>query len=95
MNTRDLIFQDIRLWHVINVVTLIHGYLHLISHGIVVDVTLVQGYSHFISLEIVISYWKLGYWKLRSFQQTQVNLNGLLEKPDITYPTRNSVNGIS
>ena len=90
MNTRDFIFEDIRLWHVINVVTLIHGYLHLISLGIVVDVTLVQGYSHFISLEIVI-----GYWKLRSFQQTQVNLNGLLEKPDITYPKRNSVNAIS
>ena len=30
-------------------------------------------------LEIVV-----GYWKLRSFQETQANLNGLLEKPDIT-----------
>ena len=42
-------------------------------------VTLIHGYSQVISLEIVV-----GYWKLRSFQETQVNLNGLLEKPDIT-----------
>ena len=53
-------------------------------------VTLVDGYSHFISLEIVV-----GYWKLRSFQKTLVNLNGLLKKPDITYQSRNSYNGIS
>ena len=42
-------------------------------------VTLIHGYSQVISLEIIV-----GYWKLRSFQETQVNLNGLLEKPDIT-----------
>ena len=30
-------------------------------------------------LEIVV-----GYWNLRSFQETQVNLNGLQQKPDIT-----------
>ena len=30
------------------------------------------------------------YWKLRSFQETQINLNGLLEKPDIMYSLRNS-----
>ena len=42
-------------------------------------VTLIHGYSQVISLEIVV-----GYWKLRCFQETQVNLNGLLEKPDIT-----------
>ena len=42
-------------------------------------VTLIHGYSQVISLEIVV-----GYWKLRSFQETQVNLNGLLQKPDIT-----------
>ena len=53
-------------------------------------VTLVDGYSHFISLEIVVR-----YWKLRSFPETLVNLNGLLKKPDITYQSRKSYNGIS
>ena len=43
-----------------------------------------DGYSHLISLESVV-----GYWKLRSFQKTKVNLNGLLEKPDMMYPSRN------
>ena len=36
VNTRDFIFQGIRRWVVINLVTLIHGYLHLISLVIVV-----------------------------------------------------------
>ena len=36
---------------------------------------LIYGYSYLISLETVVS-----YWMLRSFQGTQVNLNGLLEK---------------
>ena len=40
-------------------------------------VTLIHGNSYLISFEIVV-----GYWKLRSFQETEVNLNGLLEKPD-------------
>ena len=57
MNTRDFIFQGIRRWPVINLVTL------------------VDGYSYLISLEIAV-----GYWKLRSFQETQANLNGVLEK---------------
>ena len=72
VKTRDFILQGIQGWSVINVVTLIHVYLHLISFEIVVD-----------------------YLELRSFQETQVNLNGLLEKLDITYPWRNSYNGIS
>ena len=37
-------------------------------------------YSYLVSLEIVV-----GYKKVRSFQETQVNLSVLLEKPDITY----------
>ena len=49
VNTRDFIFHGIRRWVAINLVTLIHGYLHLISLVIVV-----------------------GYWELRSFQETQV-----------------------
>ena len=48
--------------------------------------TLIHRYSYLISLEIA-----AGYRKLRSFQETQVNLNGLLDKPDITYPQRNSL----
>ena len=43
---------------------------------------LMQGYSHSISLETVVGNWEL--------QETQVNINGLLEKPDITYLSRNS-----
>ena len=35
VNTQDFIFQGIRRWPVIKLVTLIHGYLHLISLGIV------------------------------------------------------------
>ena len=53
-------------------------------------VILIHGYSNLISLESVVGYWKPG-----SFQETQVNLNGSLEKPDITYPSWNSLNGIS
>ena len=67
VNTRDFIFQGIRWWPVINVVTLIYAY------------------SRLISVEIVAR-----YWKLRSFQEIQVKLNGLQEKPDITYPSQNS-----
>ena len=48
-------------------------------------VTLIHGRSYFISFNIV-----LDYWKVRSFQETQVKLNGLLEKPDIMYPLWNS-----
>ena len=48
-------------------------------------VTLILGYSYLISLETV-----LGYRKLRSLQETQVNLRVLLEKPDVTYPSQNS-----
>ena len=72
VNTRDFIFQGVWRWPVINLVTLI------------------DGYSHLISLEIVV-----GYWELRSFQETLVNLNGLLENPDIMHPSWNSYNGIS
>ena len=46
---------------------------HKLSH-------LIRRYSYPVSLEIVV-----GYKKLRSFQETQVNLSVLLEKPDITY----------
>ena len=67
MNAPDFIFQGIRRWPVINLVTL------------------VDRYSRLISVEIAV-----GNWKLRSFQETQVSLNGLHEKPDITYPSRNS-----
>ena len=45
------VFQGIRRWHVIKLVTLIHGH------------------SYLIVLEIVV-----GYWKLRSFRETQVSL---------------------
>ena len=48
-------------------------------------VNLIQGYLYLISLETVI-----GYRKRRGFQGTQVNLGVLLEKPVITYPSRNS-----
>ena len=41
-------------------------------------VSLLHGHSYLISLENVV-----GFRKLRSFQKTQVNLNGFLEKPDI------------
>ena len=47
--------------------------------------TLIHGYSYLISLETVVI-----YWKLRSFQETQVNLSVLLEKPDITFASRHS-----
>ena len=67
VNAQGFIFQGIRWWPVINLVTLIHGY------------------SHFIFLEIVV-----GYWKLRNFRETQANLIGLLAKPGIMYPSRNS-----
>ena len=67
VNTRVFIFEGTRWWPIINLVTLIQGYFHMISFETVV-----------------------GYWELRRFQETQVNLNGLLEKPDITYPSRNS-----
>ena len=40
-------------------------------------------YSYLISVEIVV-----GYRKLRGSQGTQTNLIVLLEKPDITYPSR-------
>ena len=43
-------------------------------------VTLIQGYSYLVSLEIVV-----GFRKLRSFQEAQVNLSVILDKPDITY----------
>ena len=71
VDKRGFIFEG-SLWPVINLVTLIHGYLFLIL------------------LEIVI-----GYLKLRSFQQTQVDLSVLQEKPYITSPSRNSSYGIS
>ena len=57
------IFQSIRWWPVIKLVTLIHEH------------------SYLILLEILVS-----YWKIRIFQETQVNL---LEKPDIMYPSQN------
>ena len=47
--------------------------------------TLINGYTHVISFEIV-----EGYWKLRSSLETMASSNGLLEKPDITYPSPNS-----
>ena len=52
-------------------------------------VTLIHRYSWFISLEIVVD-----FRKLRHFQQTQVNLSVLLEKPDITPLLQNSEYGI-
>ena len=67
MNKQGSIFEDIRRWPVVNLVTLIHEK------------------SYLISLEKVV-----GYKKLSSFQETQVNLSVLLENPDITYPSRNS-----
>ena len=67
VNKRRFIFEGIRRWPVINLVTLIHWY------------------SYLVSLEIVV-----GYRKLRSFQGTKVNLSVLLEKLDITYPSRNT-----
>ena len=51
---------------------------------------LIHEYLFLISLEIVV-----GYRKLRRFQGTQTNLSVLLEKTDITYPSRNSYCGIS
>ena len=72
LNTQDFISQGIWRWPVINLVTLI------------------DGYSHLISFEIFV-----GYWELRSFQETLINLNGSLENPDIMHPLRNSYNGIS
>ena len=53
-------------------------------------VTLIHWYPHLISLEIVV-----GYWKLRTFQKTQVNWSGLPEKLGLTYPSWNSQYGIS
>ena len=46
---------------------------------------LINGYSYLILIEIAV-----GCRKLKSFQETQVNLNGLLDKPGIRYPARNS-----
>ena len=60
VNTRDFIFQGIRWWSVINLLTLIHRNSHSTSFGIVV-----------------------GYQKIRSFQETQANLNGLFEKRNL------------
>ena len=51
-------------------------------------VTLNHDYSQLISFDIEVGYWKL------SFQETQVNLIGLLEKPDIMFPSRIFKNGI-
>ena len=48
-------------------------------------VNLIHGYLYLILVETAI-----GYRKRRGFQGTQVNLGVLLEKPDITYPSRNS-----
>ena len=39
---------------------------------------LMQRYSHLILLKTVV-----GYWELRRFQETQININGLLEKSHI------------
>ena len=47
-------------------------------------VKLIHGYSYLISLEIAVE-----YRKLRGSQETQTNLSILLEKTDITYPSRN------
>ena len=52
-------------------------------------VILIHGYPHLFSLKIFIA-----SWKLRSFQEIKVNLNGLLEILDTTYLSRNSLNGI-
>ena len=38
-------------------------------------VTLIHGYSHLMSLEIIAR-----HWKLRRFQENQINLNGFLKK---------------
>ena len=54
------------------------------------QVILILSHSYLILLGIVVD-----YWKLRSFQETQVNLNGLLEKPDIMYQSQNSFYVIS
>ena len=43
---------------------------------------------------LIYRYSRLGYWKL-SFQEIQINLNGLLGKLEIAYPTRNTLNRIS
>ena len=51
-------------------------------------VTLNHDYSQLISFDIEVGYWKL------SFQETQVNLIGLLEKPDIMFLSRIFKNGI-
>ena len=47
-------------------------------------VTLIHEYSYLISFETFV-----GYRKLRNFQRTHSNLSVLLEKPGITYPSRN------
>ena len=47
-------------------------------------VTLIHGYSYLISFETFVA-----YRKLRNFQRTHSNLSVLLEKPGITYPSRN------
>ena len=52
-------------------------------------VTLIYGYSYLILFEIV-----LGYWKLRRFQETEFNLDWWLEKPDVMYPSQNSLNKV-
>ena len=52
-------------------------------------VTLIYGYSYLILVEIV-----LGYWKLRRFQETEFNLDWWLEKPDVMYPSQNSLNKV-
>ena len=67
VNARGFVFQGIRRWPGINLVTLNQEHFYLIS------------------LETVV-----GYWKLRSFQEILVNLNGLLEKLDVKYPSQDS-----
>ena len=51
--------------------------------------TLIHSDSHFSSYLVLLEI-AVGYRKLRSFQGTQVNVSVLLEKLDITYPSRNS-----
>ena len=51
-------------------------------------VTLIHCHSHLILLEIAVGCCR--FLKIRSFEETKVNLNWLLEKLDIIYTSQNS-----
>ena len=51
------------------------GFILKVCHDVINLLTLIHGYSYLISLEMAVD-----YKKVRSFQGTQVNLSGLLEK---------------